>query len=145
MKSGGGNNLVAIDRTRRSLLAASLCAASLTPLGRALAGSARGAQGDSGDGKGHLAALERIHGGRLGVAILDTGSGRHMGHRADERFPMCSTFKFLAAGLVLAHLVVVAPTLGAADVPTEAATAPRLRVVASNLFVLNRDPAEAGR
>jgi beta-lactamase class A len=49
----------------------------------------------------HLAMLERRHGGRLGVAILDTGSGRRITHRADERFLMCSTFKLLLASLVL--------------------------------------------
>lgn len=48
-----------------------------------------------------LAALERRHGGRLGVAIFDTGSGRREGHRADERFLICSTFKLLLAAAVL--------------------------------------------
>ncbi|GGY19130.1 beta-lactamase [Rhodanobacter panaciterrae] len=51
-----------------------------------------------------LAALERRHGGRLGVAILDTGNGRRIGHRADERFLMCSTFKLLAVAAVLARV-----------------------------------------
>jgi beta-lactamase class A len=39
-------------------------------------------------------------GGRLGVFVLDTGSGRSYGHRAAERFTMCSTFKLPLAGLV---------------------------------------------
>lgn len=47
------------------------------------------------------AALERQYGGRLGVAILDTGNGQRVGHRADERFLMCSTFKMLLAAAVL--------------------------------------------
>ena len=51
-----------------------------------------------------LGALERLHGGRLGVAMLDTGSGRRIGHRADERFLMCSTFKVLAVAAVLARV-----------------------------------------
>lgn len=51
-----------------------------------------------------FAALEARHGGRLGVAILDTGSGRVVSHRGEERFPLCSTFKFLAAALVLARV-----------------------------------------
>ena len=51
-----------------------------------------------------LVALERRHGGRLGVAILDTGNGRRIGHRADERFLMCSTFKLLAVAAVLARV-----------------------------------------
>jgi beta-lactamase class A len=41
--------------------------------------------------------LERQSGGRLGVALLDTGSRRRFAWRGDERFPMCSTFKFLLA------------------------------------------------
>jgi beta-lactamase class A len=32
---------------------------------------------------------------------LDTGSGKRFDYRAEERFPMCSTFKFLAAAAVL--------------------------------------------
>lgn len=50
---------------------------------------------------GLIAAIEKRAGGRLGVAALDTGSGRHIRWRADERFPMCSTFKLLLAGAVL--------------------------------------------
>jgi beta-lactamase class A len=48
-----------------------------------------------------LAKIEAQSGGRLGIAVLDTGSGRMAGHRADERFPMCSTFKLLAVAAVL--------------------------------------------
>jgi beta-lactamase class A len=51
-----------------------------------------------------FARLEARHGGRLGVAVLDTGSGRQAGHRLEERFPMTSTFKFLAAAFVLARV-----------------------------------------
>ena len=51
-----------------------------------------------------VAAIEAGTGGRLGVAILDTRSGRRLGARADERFPLCSTFKVLAAGCVLARV-----------------------------------------
>ncbi len=48
-----------------------------------------------------LAALETKFGGRLGVFALDTGSGTTVGHRADERFLMCSTHKVLAAAAIL--------------------------------------------
>jgi len=48
-----------------------------------------------------LRALEVRSGGRLGVAAVDTGSGRWIGHRADERFAMCSTHKFLTAAAIL--------------------------------------------
>jgi beta-lactamase class A len=51
-----------------------------------------------------LRDLERKSGGRLGVAVIDTGSGTTLLHRADERFPMCSTFKVLAAAAVLARV-----------------------------------------
>lgn len=48
-----------------------------------------------------LAELEQRAGGRLGVALLDTDSGRRWAHRGDERFAMCSTFKLPLAGAVL--------------------------------------------
>jgi beta-lactamase class A len=48
-----------------------------------------------------IARIEHGVGGWLGVAVLDTGSGAHAGHRADARFPITSTFKFLAAAAVL--------------------------------------------
>jgi beta-lactamase class A len=48
-----------------------------------------------------FAQLEETNGGRLGVAVLDIATGECSGYRADERFPMCSTFKFLLASAVL--------------------------------------------
>ncbi|HDR9128448.1 TPA: class A beta-lactamase [Burkholderia vietnamiensis] len=51
-----------------------------------------------------LAEIERRSGGRLGVFAIDTGSGRTLGHRADERFLMCSTFKGLLAAQILARV-----------------------------------------
>ena len=48
-----------------------------------------------------LAQLEKENNGRLGVAVLDTGSNESSGHRTDERFAMCSTFKMLLAAAVL--------------------------------------------
>ena len=48
-----------------------------------------------------LAQLEKTNGGRLGVSVLDTGSGERFGHRGGERFAMCSTFKMLLAAAVL--------------------------------------------
>jgi beta-lactamase class A len=90
---------VILDPSRRSLLLAIAGGAALAPFGCAFAAAKRDT-----DAQGRLEALERRHGGRLGVSILDTGSGKRVGHRADERFPMCSTFKFLAAAQVLARV-----------------------------------------
>ena len=73
----------------------------LAPLASLLAGAARG------DGQStleRLQQLERDSGGRLGVAVLDTGDGRRFGLREDERFPLCSTFKLLLAACVLARV-----------------------------------------
>lgn len=56
------------------------------------------------DAESSLRELERRNGGRLGVAMLDTAGGRRVVYRGDERFPMCSTFKFLAAALMLARV-----------------------------------------
>lgn len=61
-------------------------------------------QVDTRDVTSQLAALERTHGGRLGVAVLDTGNGRRITHRGDERFLMCSTFKLMLAAAVLARV-----------------------------------------
>lgn len=48
-----------------------------------------------------LAQLEAQAGGRLGVCVLDTASGQHVGQRAEERFPMCSTFKLPLVAAIL--------------------------------------------
>ncbi|UEP50750.1 PenA family class A beta-lactamase [Burkholderia ambifaria] len=52
-----------------------------------------------------FAALEHAAGGRLGVCAIDTASGRRAQHRADERFPFCSTFKAMLGAAVLARSV----------------------------------------
>lgn len=49
-----------------------------------------------------FAPLEARFHARLGVFGVDTGSGRTVAHRADERFAYASTFKALAAAAVLA-------------------------------------------
>ncbi|WP_409997697.1 class A beta-lactamase [Bradyrhizobium sp. SZCCHNRI3043] len=48
-----------------------------------------------------IAGIEADSVGRLGVALLDTASGALSGHRLDERFPMCSTFKAVLAAAIL--------------------------------------------
>jgi beta-lactamase class A len=48
-----------------------------------------------------FARIEKGIGGRLGLAVLDTATGRKLNYRAADLFPMCSTFKFLLAACVL--------------------------------------------
>jgi beta-lactamase class A len=48
-----------------------------------------------------VVAIEREIGGWLGVALIDIATGQQVGHRMAARFPMCSTFKALAAGAIL--------------------------------------------
>ena len=76
-----------------------LVAVAALPLsGCAAAGIANGPGGASRDTAARqwsetLAGIERAAQGRLGVAMLDTGSGLALGWRQDERFAMASTFK----------------------------------------------------
>lgn len=80
---------------RRTLL----LGASILPLASACtAWSAKGGQPDA---SAQLAALESASGGRLGVVGFNTVTGARMEHRADERFPVCSTFKLVLAAAVL--------------------------------------------
>jgi len=48
-----------------------------------------------------FAAIEARIGGRVGVAALNTGTGVWLGHRRNEAFAMCSTFKWALAAAVL--------------------------------------------
>ncbi len=48
-----------------------------------------------------LRRLEKRFGVRLGLWAADPSSGRTLGHRQDERFAMCSTFKTYAVAAVL--------------------------------------------
>lgn len=84
---------------RRSLLKSALIGASAFALRPSFL-----LAGETSDAKAKLAALERQHGGRLGVAMLDTGNGQRVGYRDDERFLLCSTFKLLLAAAVLARV-----------------------------------------
>lgn len=82
--------------TRRELIAG---AAALAGFG--LFGATGARAGLPGTLAQDLARIELESGGRLGVAVLDTGSGARIEHRGDERFPMCSTFKLLGSAAVL--------------------------------------------
>lgn len=51
-----------------------------------------------------LRELEAGVGGRLGVAALDMASDRRVDYRSNNLFPLCSTYKLLLAGAVLAKI-----------------------------------------
>lgn len=80
----------------------------LTRRGLAAAGFAALAVGKTttahADGSDAIAALEQKHGGRLGVFVQDTGTGRTLAYRADERFLLGSTFKGPLAAMVFARV-----------------------------------------
>jgi beta-lactamase class A len=51
-----------------------------------------------------LADIERRIGGRIGVTALDTRDGAHIAYHADERFAMCSSFKWTLVAAVLSRI-----------------------------------------
>jgi beta-lactamase class A len=73
-------------------------------LGALVASCAPGARPAPGHASDPLVDLERRVGGRIGVYAVDTATERVVAHRPDERFPMCSTFKWLLAAAVLARV-----------------------------------------
>ncbi|WP_064711284.1 class A beta-lactamase [Rhizobium bangladeshense] len=95
-----------ISLTRRTLIGSALCLPALGLSALALPADAQESAGEGDDNiERRLAALERrTGGGRLGVSVLDTQTSISFGYRGSEAFPMCSTFKALAAGFVLARV-----------------------------------------
>ncbi|WP_329624841.1 class A beta-lactamase [Streptomyces sp. NBC_01255] len=90
--------------SRRTALAlgAGTALASVLPVG----GTARASTARGGRDRltTRLRELEGEHSARLGVFAHDVRTGRTVAYRADERFPMCSVFKTLAAAAVLRDL-----------------------------------------
>ncbi|MFE2322938.1 class A beta-lactamase [Streptomyces sp. NPDC059385] len=87
--------------TRRASLAA-LSTVALAPLLGGATAEADAAPGPSvGPADDAFARLEQEFDARLGVYALDTGNGRVVAHRADERFAFASTYKALAAAAVV--------------------------------------------
>lgn len=85
--------------TRRELLthmSAALLMCALSPAVRAETAATELARA--------FADIEAKVGGRLGVAVRDTHTGLKASYRGDERFPLCSTFKWLAAAAILARV-----------------------------------------
>lgn len=87
---------------RRGLLAGAAATALTAVLP---AGGTAAAQGTDDEGiTARLRALEQAHSARLGVFASDTVTGRTVRYRADELFPLCSTFKTITVAAVLRDL-----------------------------------------
>ena len=48
-----------------------------------------------------IAEIEAIHGGEIGFSAINTFDNKRLEHNANERFPMCSTYKFILVAAVL--------------------------------------------
>jgi beta-lactamase class A len=59
-----------------------------------------------------VAALEKQHGGRLGVAVMSLQGQVLLSARENERFAMCSTFKALLGAAILARVDAQRESLG---------------------------------
>ncbi len=70
----------------------------------ACAGAQRADEPPTVDVAASLADIEARLGGRVGVYVADARTGRWMGRRVDERFAMCSTFKWLLVAACLARV-----------------------------------------
>jgi beta-lactamase class A len=93
-----------MSASRRAALAALLAAPLLALARPSPVRAAAAAPRPRDETSAALAAIERRVGGRLGVAVLAADGAWVTGHRADERFPLCSTFKLLLAAHVLARV-----------------------------------------
>ena len=82
--------------TRRSILR-SAAALPLLSACAAIGGQANA----SASARQQLNAIENSLDGRLGLFAWDTASGQRLEYRADERFPLCSTFKLLLVSTIL--------------------------------------------
>ncbi|UUU24188.1 class A beta-lactamase [Streptomyces sp. DSM 40750] len=100
---GGTGSRPTPERSRRAVLALGAVGAGAA-FAAAVPGTAyASAPGDAGLAR-RLGELEREYSARLGIFAHDTATGRTVAYRADERFPICSVFKTLAAGAVLRDL-----------------------------------------
>ncbi len=85
----------ALDYSRRTFVLQGGCA-----LAVAVAQARRTAHADGGLS---IADIEAHVGGRIGYAAMDTVTGARLAYRGDDRFAMCSTFKWMLAAAVLAR------------------------------------------
>ncbi|MBP7335117.1 class A beta-lactamase [Niveispirillum sp.] len=90
--------------SRRQLIGNTVFFGALAGIGLSLPGRVAGGATPLGDMKAAIGGLERARGGRLGVALLDLATGAGADWRGEERFAMCSTFKFLLAAFILSRV-----------------------------------------
>ena len=83
----------ALNRPRREFILGGACALAFA--------AAQVRQSAHSDTRRQLGDIEAELGGRIGVGAVDTRNGARLDHRGDERFAMCSTFKWLLAAAVL--------------------------------------------
>ncbi|WP_190816807.1 class A beta-lactamase [Saccharopolyspora pogona] len=88
---------------RRAILGAFLAAPVVAACGASGVAAAPSGAGPALNGKYApvFADLERRYDARLGLFAVNVHTGQVLGHRADERFAMCSTFKTYAAAALL--------------------------------------------
>jgi beta-lactamase class A len=82
--------------TRRAAVLSGLAAAACAPTAARQIGTDTPQTDDP-----RFAAIEARVGGRMGVAAWNTATGAWLAHRANERFAMCSMFKWLLAAQML--------------------------------------------
>jgi beta-lactamase class A len=135
-----------VTTTRRSVLVAG---AALLAAGGCTTPAPPRATNPLPDPAPRFAAIEADFGGRLGVFALDTATGASVGHRADERFLMCSTSKMptaaavLRAGVPLDEVVRYAPTDLVRNSPTTSrATALSVRDLCVAALTVSDNTAE---
>ncbi len=91
--------------THRSIISLATCLLAALPLAAEVKAPVHPAGEVNSDAfSKQISALEKLHGGRLGVAAIDISTRRLLSHRPDERFAMCSTFKLLLAAAVAAKV-----------------------------------------
>jgi beta-lactamase class A len=59
---------------------------------------------DAPDFAARISAIESRAGGRIGVAAIDTSSGRRLQYHADQRFALCSTYKLLLVAAIFSRV-----------------------------------------
>jgi beta-lactamase class A len=96
-----------VSPTRRTFLLATVTAPLIRPLSVFASTSSGRTSPES-----EFAYLEKTFGGRLGVDVYDIVNDAHFGYRSGERFPMCSTFKLMLVGAVLARSMKIEAILG---------------------------------